>query len=98
MNRRIVFHPEAEDELHDATSYHEAESPGIGNVLLEDLDRAIAQIIQYPESSPLVSQLVRRKSLRRFPCNIMYTLLPGAIRILSLAHQKRRPFYWRDRK
>ena len=98
MNRRIVFHPEAEDELHDATSYHEAESPGIGNVLLEDLERAIAQIIQYPESSPLVSQLVRRKSLRRFPCNIMYTVLPGAIRILSLAHQKCRPFYWRDRK
>lgn len=98
MSRRVVFHPEAEDELYDATSYHDAESPGLGNALLEDLELAIAQIIQYPESSPLVSQLVRRKSLRRFPYSIMYTVLPGAIRILSFAHQKRRPFYWRDRK
>ena len=40
MNRRVVFHPEAEDELHDATSYHDAESPGLGNALLEDLERA----------------------------------------------------------
>ena len=98
MSRRVVFHPEAEDELHDATSYHDAESLGLGNTLLEDLELAIAQIIQYPESSPLVSQFVRRKSLRRFPYNIMYTVLPGSIRILSFAHQKRRPFYWRDRK
>ena len=98
MNRRVVFHPEAEDELHDATSYHDAESPGLGNVLLEDLEHAIIQIIQYPESSPLVSKVVRRKSLRRFPYNIMYVVLPSTIRILSFSHQKRRPFYWRDRK
>ena len=34
MSRRVVFHPEAEDELHDATSYHDAESLGLGNALL----------------------------------------------------------------
>ena len=98
MSRRVVFHPEAENELHDAASYHDAEGPGLGNALLEDLERTIIQIVQYPESSPLVSKLVRRKNLRRFPYNIMYMVLPGAIRILSFAHQKRRPFYWRGRK
>ena len=97
MNRRVVFHPEAEEELHRATSYYEAESPGIGQALLEDIELAIAQISQYPDSAPLVSQLVRRKTLRRFPNNIMYIVLPGTIRILSLAHHKRRPFYWRGR-
>ena len=83
MNRQVVFHPEAEDELHDATSYYDAESPDLGHALLEDLESAIAQITQYPESSPLVSTLVRRKPLRRFPYSIMYLALPGAIRILS---------------
>ena len=34
MNRRVVFHPEAEDELHSATSYYEVESPSIGQALL----------------------------------------------------------------
>ena len=67
MNRRIVFHPEAENELHDATNYHDAESPGLGNVLLEDLEHAIVQIIQYPESSPLVSKVTR---LRAKPENV----------------------------
>ena len=97
MKRRVVFHPEAEEELNDSTSYYDAKSPGLGNVLLEDLERAIDQLIQYPESSPLVSKLVRRKPLRRFPYNIMYIVLPSAIRILAVAHQKRRPFYWRGR-
>ena len=98
MNRRVVFHPEAEDELQDATRHYEIESPGIGQTLLEDLELAIGQIIQYPESAPLVSRLVRRKGPRRFPYNIMYIVLPGTIRVLCLAHQKRRPFYWRNRK
>ncbi len=49
MRHRVVFHPEAEDELHDATNYHDSESPGLGNALLEDLELAIAQIIQTVE-------------------------------------------------
>ena len=98
MKRRAVFHSEAEEELNDATSYYDAESPGLGNALLEDLERAIAQLIQYPESSPLVNKLVRRKSLQRFPYNIMYIVLPSAIRVLAIAHQKRRPSYWRGRR
>ena len=65
MNRRVVFHPEAEDELHDATSYHDAESPGLGNVLLEDIEHAIIQIIKYPESSPLVSKVTRLRAIAR---------------------------------
>ena len=61
------FHPEAEDELHDGTSYHDAESSGLGNAFLEDLEHAIVQIIQYPESSPFVSKVTR---LRAKPENV----------------------------
>ncbi len=100
MNRQVVFHPEAEDELHDATSYYDTESPGLGHSLLEDLERAIRHRSNHSisEASALVSKRVRRRPLRRFPYNIMYLVLPGAIRILAFAHQKRRPFYWRVRK
>jgi plasmid stabilization system protein ParE len=98
MKRRVVYHPVAEEELNDATSYYDAERTGLGNALLEDIEDAIAKVIRFPESSPLVNELVRRKSLQRFPYNIMYVVLPGAIRILAISHQKRRPFYWRDRR
>lgn len=97
MKREVVFHPEAEEELNDSTRYYDAEGPGLGKALLEDLEHAIAQLIQYPESAPLVNKLARCKPLRRFPYNIMYIVLPSTIRILAVAHQKRRPFYWRGR-
>ena len=67
MNLRVVFHPEAEDELQDATRHYEIERPGIGQTPLEDLELAIGQIIQYPESAPLVSRLVRREGYGDFP-------------------------------
>ena len=97
MKRRPVFHSEAERELDEVASYYNAESPGLGYSFLDDVEYAVGQILQYPESAPLVNELVRRKLLRRFPYGIFYSVYPDAIRVLAVAHQKRRPFYWRGR-
>ena len=97
MNLRVTFHTDAEQELYEAAGYYNAETPGLGNSFLDDVEHAIGQLVQYPESAPLVNKLVRRKPLRRFPYNVMYTVLPDAIRIVAVANQKRRPFYWRGR-
>jgi len=38
---------------------------------------------------------VRKKVLTgRFPFNLIYTIEPGRILIIAVAHQKRRPGYW----
>lgn len=98
MKRGVVFHSEAERELDEVASYYDGESPGLGGSFLDDVEYAIGQILQYPESAPLVNEAVRRKLLRRFPYGILYSVYSDAIRILAVAHQKRRPFYWRGRR
>jgi len=98
MNRQVSFHAMAEQELHDAASYYNALRPELGQAFLDEAERAVTQILAYPEAALLVNCTVRKKLIRRFPYSIMYSLRTEGIRILAIAHQKRRPFYWRGRR
>ena len=98
MMRRVSFHPVAEQELNDAASYYNTQSPGLGNAFLDELQRTVGQICEHPEAAPLVNRIVRRKLVPRFPNGVMYSLTRDSIRILAIANLKRRPFYWRGRE
>ena len=98
MNQGISVHPSVEKELSDAVAFYNAENPDLAEDLLDEIERTIGQIRQYPEAAPLVNRLVRRRLMSRFPYSIVYTVTPEVIRILAIAHQKRRPFYWRGRR
>lgn len=98
MTRQVSFHPLAEQELNEAASYYDAANPGLGATFLDEVERAVKQILEHPEASPLVNRLVRRKLVRRFPYSVMYAIHADSIRMLAIANQKRRPFYWRGRK
>lgn len=39
---------------------------------------------------------VRRAHLRGFPYWVMYQEVEGAVVIVAVAHEKRRPDYWRE--
>jgi toxin ParE1/3/4 len=81
MMRRVSFHPMAEQELNDAASYYNAQSPGLGHASLDEVQRAVDQILEHPEAAPLVNRLVRRKLVPRFPYAFMCSLTPDGIGI-----------------
>jgi len=97
MNRVISFHSAAEREIIDAVSYFYTERPELGAAFIDQVELAIQQILAYPLSSPLVNRTVRRKVLKRLPYDILYSVQPERVRILAIASQRRRPFYWRGR-
>ena len=98
MTRRISFHPLAEQELNEAASYYNAASPGLGTAFLDEVEHAVKQILEHPKAASLVNRVVRRKFVRRFPYSVLYSVQTDTIRVLAIANQKRRPFYWRGRK
>jgi toxin ParE1/3/4 len=98
MRLAIWFHPDAETEMNEAATYLDQKSPGLGNIFLDDLEKALSMIIEHPETSPAVRGRVRRKLLKKFPYSLMYTIVSGKIRILAVSHQRRRPFYWGNRR
>ena len=98
MNRIIVFHEAAEAEMNEAADYYDLEVKGLGKAFLDDIEKALLLIETYPEASPAIQQRVRTKRLSKFPFSLFYSLYPDEIRILAVAHQKRRPFYWSRRR
>jgi plasmid stabilization system protein ParE len=91
---RVSFHRLAERELNDAVLYYESESPGLGVIFLDEIERFIEAIANNPSEGIKVRGQVRRRILRRFPYGILYSVKAEGIRILAIMHLKRRPMYW----
>jgi hypothetical protein len=97
MSKRVGFHELAEIELNDASIFFESKREGLGLRFLAAMEAAVTHIQEHPQASPIIIEDIRRKVLRRFPYSIFYSIKPDLIRILAVASQKRRPFYWRGR-
>ena len=54
-------------------------------------------IEQFPQSWHPLTPEIPRCRLRRFPYSVVYTLDAESILVLAVAHQHRKPGYWRNR-
>lgn len=97
MRKYISLHELAGLELNDAADFYNSKQPGLGRTFILSVQQAVLQISEYPESAKAVSGNARRKVLTQFPYNVIYSLTPDTIRILAIASQRRRPFYWQGR-
>lgn len=98
MTLPVAFHEAAERELSEAAAFYEAECPGLGGSFLAEVEAALQSLGLFPEGGPLLRGGIRRKVLLRFPYTLLYSLRNEQIRILAVAHEKRRPCYWRGRQ
>ncbi len=98
MINSVSFHPMAEFELNEAAEYYELRVKNLGSSFISEAERITKLIQQNPESGLKISGTIRKKVLWRFPYSLFYSVKANSIRILAIANQKRRPFYWRRRK
>ena len=97
MRRRVSFYQLAEDELNDGVQHYERVNPGLGSAFLDAAERAIQEILEFPESSPEIENHVRRRLTRQFPYAVLYRVRADEVRILAIMNLRRRPFYWYGR-
>lgn len=45
---RLIYHPDAEQELVEAVEFYEEQEPGLGDRFLRDFESAIALILEAP--------------------------------------------------
>jgi len=98
MSKRVSFHELAEMELNDATIFFESKLEGLGLRFLAAMEAAVTHIQEHPQASPYIINGIGCKVLRKFPYSIFYSIKPDRIRILAVASQRRRPFYWHGRE
>ena len=91
------FLPPAEEEMTEASLTYEAASSNLGDDFLDDVQRVIDAVRESPSLGPGVGGKLRRALLHRFPFSLIYSVEPDAILIVAVAHQRRRPDYWRNR-
>lgn len=95
----VVFHHDAEGEIDDAMAYYESRRSGFGLVFLAEVQRVTDLIRQHPLRWAVYKNTVFRKcSLKRFPYAIYYLELDHCVWIAAVAHQKRKPGYWSQRR
>ncbi len=59
-----------------------------------EVEHALTQVETFPEAAEPLRDRVSRRHLHTFPC----ALRTDEVRVLAVAYQRRRPFYWEDRR
>ncbi|MDP3512866.1 MAG: type II toxin-antitoxin system RelE/ParE family toxin [Sulfuritalea sp.] len=89
--------PEAETEIREAFFWYFERSPIAADAFrieaLEAIDRLGIDALMWPEDE----DAVRRHILRHFPYTVFYEIRGSSVTVLAVAHQRRKPGYWRER-
>ena len=87
----------AEEEMTEAAVFYESRSARLGSEFLDDVQRAINRVSDYPYYGELIDLRFRRTLLHQFPFSLIYAVDETGIVIVAVAHHGRAPGYWRSR-
>jgi toxin ParE1/3/4 len=91
------FHPKADREFTVHALFYERSEPGLGNRFIDEIECGIDILISQPQIGRLLDEELRRFVLDDFPFSLIYRIESERIWIVAVAHQSRRPGYWRER-
>ena len=93
------FHPEARQELRDASHFYANAGRQVGLAFADAVERAIYNVRLDPSKFRELEPGVRIHRLQGFPYALLYSFTPPeVILILALKHDRRQPGYWRHRR
>lgn len=102
MTLAVRFSAEAEAELELAAAWYQDRRVGLGEEFLDAVERTIDRVAEWPLAGRLIEDLpadleVRRAPVDRFPYHLAYLIEADHLRVLAVAHDRRRPLYWAPR-
>lgn len=96
---KLVVSPLAVAEVHDAAEFYKLQANAeLGLAFVAEFERTVNLVLANPQLGAVFHGTRRRCLLRRFPYSIIYQVTAEDIRILAVAHHRRRPGYWGGRK
>lgn len=91
------FHPAALQEFRAADDWYAAQSLDASGDFLTTIADALQKIASAPQRWPRYMHGTRRFVLRAFPFSVVYLDESELVRVIAVAHGKRKPGYWRER-
>jgi plasmid stabilization system protein ParE len=80
-----------------AIKWHSAQRPGLGDEFVLAVEEAVQRARRVPEAGSPHLYGTRRMLVERFHYDLVYVLRGELVLIISVAHQRRKPGYWRKR-
>jgi plasmid stabilization system protein ParE len=95
----VEFLDPATQEFYEAIAFYNLQRQGLGQQFAKEVEDTIERIKQNPEAWAAISssKRVRRCLTNRFPYAIIYQIRQGALLIVAVWHQRRRPQTWQQR-
>lgn len=90
--------PSSREELNETAAFYEARVTGLGAAFLDDVDHAVETVRDNPLIGGAVGRGFRKMVLRRFPYSVIYVHRDDEIVVVAIAHQRKRPGFWRGRQ
>ena len=84
-------------DLEAADDWYRSRSADASAAFLSEVYRAFETISRAPRRWPHYLYGTRRYLLSRFPFSIVYLDDPDVVIVVAIAHNKRKPGYWRKR-
>jgi plasmid stabilization system protein ParE len=100
VSRRIFFEREAAHELEAAALWYEAQRSGLGLAFLAAVDRTVQHLTAWPDTGTPVPGVPASLTVRQMPVTryrVVCLIAHEDLRVLAVAHDRRRPGYWRSR-
>lgn len=97
MTHEVIVHSEAETEILEVLDWYADRSALAARAFVHELNVVIARAAQSPETWPKVYGGARRIVFPHFPFNLVFRMAGDVVEIVAVAHQRRRPLYWKNR-
>lgn len=102
MSPELTFHPAARAEAIAASLYLESERVSYGEEFVDELGELCERILRHPRSgTPLIGYPpeldVRSYAMNTFRYSLIIAIVDDTPMVYAVAHQHRKPGYWRDR-
>ena len=97
MVDRVIFTPEASDDVSAAYEWYEEREPGLGEDFLRSVEACLHMALRHPNMFPTAVDDFRRALIRRFPFEIFYEPSGDGLVVYSVFHCSQDPQKWRKR-
>jgi plasmid stabilization system protein ParE len=94
----LIYRPAAGRDLDRAYAWYERERKGLGEEFLAAVFTTAKQILENPESYPVLHRQTRRALVHRFPYGLFYRIIGETIVVVACFHTSRNPTGWQRRR
>jgi len=95
----VLIQPAARQELRESTAWYREQNTSAADRFVTEVFKTLGSIERSPAAGkwiPFVAGSARRLAVAGFPYYVVFEEFADRVEILAIAHNRRRPGYWRD--